>query len=126
MKPRRSYRSVYVIGENYISMSHFSCFVASVTPSAESAVLLGGTRRAPDSSVSGELSGLLLKVSAPATLTLCRGPRRFSACKQSPSWRRETGLRFQTETSEGTGDLCGDLLCMTAFNLLTTLEDPTY
>lgn len=34
-----SYRSIYVIGENYIYMSHISCFVSS----AESAVLLGDT-----------------------------------------------------------------------------------
>lgn len=38
-KRRCSYRSVYVIGENHISMSHFSCFVSW----AESAVLLGDT-----------------------------------------------------------------------------------
>lgn len=48
-----SYRRIYVIGENYIYMSHFSCFVSS----AESAVLLGDTLGAFDSSVSGGLSG---------------------------------------------------------------------
>lgn len=46
---RSSYHSIYVMGENYIYMSHFSCFVAS----AESAVLLGDALWAFDSSVSG-------------------------------------------------------------------------
>lgn len=66
VKLRCSYRSIYVIGENYIYMSHFSCFVALT----ESAVPLGDTLWAFDSSVCGGLSGFLLRVSTPTMLLL--------------------------------------------------------
>ncbi len=66
VKLRCSYRSIYVIGENYIYMSHFSGFVALT----ESAVPLSDTLWAFDSSVCGGLSGFLLRVSTPTTLLL--------------------------------------------------------
>lgn len=63
VKLRSSYRSIYVIGENYIYMSHFSCFVAL----AESAVLLGDTLWAFDSSLWWPVR-VLLRVSTLVTL----------------------------------------------------------
>lgn len=54
VKLHGSYHSIYVIGENYIYMSHFSCFVLA----AESAVPPGDTLWVFDNSVFGGLSGI--------------------------------------------------------------------
>lgn len=58
-------------------MSHFSCFVAS----AESAVLLGDTLWAFDSSVSRGLSGFFIEGFYPHDAAARWGVRRFNATR---------------------------------------------